>query len=649
VVVSAFGLAAPARADTKASVACRGAIAKGLPRVANTGYKLSNACHKAKDKAAAASGDCNDVTTAAFDPGGKYPAAQSKASTGIGAKCTAGDPVLDNYDGDDVTGAAFPDIDATVGGNSLLVLGNQNLMGDKAKIKCLETIAKARGKIVKEILKNSTKCQRDKDKTATTFGPIDPSCVDDGTTWSMKAMAAIPAPCNGLSSGDVGTCSPLPSCAIDGTRSAAQSMAQTVYQKKTVATQTCGNGVVEGTEQCDDGNTADGDGCNHLCESEANTCGPGTVAGGTIVGHRVIDVSLSIPGGQQLAGVGVGFDYPQLESSIPGFGNSSVVKAAVQLHPMGGIAVFNDTDLDFSLSVANSTEFIGSGPFLTATLNECVPLSQNICNRNQTVVGCCPTADINACLNDFNTSDFVHYYDDCKCGAPISGVQHSDCDNNYALKADIGPCTVGACATAPSSIKCNPECATGAYSRVNGHHSCTAATASTDCEVPPHCDDPGTMTCTDGDPAKIGNACTAATQDTDCGPTPTGTCTSTNFCTAGDPSRIGLACSIANDCGTPLDVATCEACPELGDRNNGTFGCADIFNGPVCKPGHFASSNVGGCDGTASGPIGGCPLGNTCERQEEITTQSCTVSDPVDHNGQPVAGVTCTITVTEAP
>jgi hypothetical protein len=157
------------------------------------------------------------------------------------------------------------------------------------------------------------------------------------------------------------------------------------------------------------------------------------------------------------------------------------------------------------------------------------------------------------------------------------------------------------------------------------------------------------MTCTDGDPAKIGNACTAATQDTDCGPTPTGTCTSTNFCTAGDPSRIGLACSIANDCGTPLDVATCEACPELGDRNNGTFGCADIFNGPVCKPGHFASSNVGGCDGTASGPIGGCPLGNTCERQEEITTQSCTISDPVDHNGQPVAGVTCTITVTEAP
>jgi len=43
------------------------------------------------------------------------------------------------------------------------------------------------------------------------------------------------------------------------------------------------------------------------------------------------------------------------------------------------------------------------------------------------------------------------------------------------------------------------------------------------------------------------------------------------------------------------------------------------------------------------------PVGNTCERQAEITTQSCTVSDPVDHNGQHVDGVTCTITVTEAP
>lgn len=39
----------------------------------------------------------------------------------------------------------------------------------------------------------------------------------------------------------------------------------------------CGNGSVEHTEDCDDGNTADGDGCNHLCKTEA-ACGDGVIA-----------------------------------------------------------------------------------------------------------------------------------------------------------------------------------------------------------------------------------------------------------------------------------------------------------------------------------------------------------------------------------
>jgi cysteine-rich repeat protein len=705
VVASAFGLSGPVRADTKASVGCRGAIGKNLSKVANEGYKLSNACHKAADKASSASSDCNDVTKPGFDPGSKYAGNKSKATTLIGVKCLAGDPVLDNYDGSSATGATYPDIDSTVGGNSLLVLGNENLNGSKPKIKCLETIAKSRSAIVKEILRNSTKCQAALDKAATTFGPLDASCADDGTKSSMKALAAIPAACSGLSGSDIGACTPLPSCAIDDTQSAAQSLAQKFYQDKTVVTQTCGNGVVEGSEQCDDGNTTDGDGCNHLCESEANTCGPGTVAGGTIVGTRTVHVSLSIPDGpagpQQLAGVGVGFDYPQLETSIPGSGNSSVVRSAVHLIPMGGITVFNDTDVDFSVSVANSSEFISSGPFLTATLNECVPMSQNVCNRNQNVVGCCPDANIDACLADFSNEDWAHYYDDCKCGAPFSGVKASDCDANYKLRADLGPCTVGACASPPSTITCGHGCTAGGSDKLNhacttnancfdtgvcdtGSHLCTAGgsdkisqacSANSDCFDAGLCDIGGTDTCTAGDPSKIGTTCSA---DTDCDsaagvcdlgsslcaagePTKIGTacvgntdcdsaagvCSAGNICTAGDATRLGLACSIANDCGTPITVATCEACPQLGDRNNGTFGCADIFNGPVCKPGNFPAQSVDGCNGTANGPTGGCPLGNTCELQAEVTTQSCTVTDPVDHNGQNVAGVTCTITVTE--
>jgi cysteine-rich repeat protein len=40
----------------------------------------------------------------------------------------------------------------------------------------------------------------------------------------------------------------------------------------------CGNGVLEGVEQCDDGNTISGDGCSYKCRLES-TCGNGTTEG----------------------------------------------------------------------------------------------------------------------------------------------------------------------------------------------------------------------------------------------------------------------------------------------------------------------------------------------------------------------------------
>ena len=39
---------------------------------------------------------------------------------------------------------------------------------------------------------------------------------------------------------------------------------------------TCGDGIVDGGEQCDDGNTQDGDGCSSSCALEQN-CGDGVV------------------------------------------------------------------------------------------------------------------------------------------------------------------------------------------------------------------------------------------------------------------------------------------------------------------------------------------------------------------------------------
>ena len=39
----------------------------------------------------------------------------------------------------------------------------------------------------------------------------------------------------------------------------------------------CGDGIMEGTEECDDGNTMPGDGCNEFCMFEGPICGDGIV------------------------------------------------------------------------------------------------------------------------------------------------------------------------------------------------------------------------------------------------------------------------------------------------------------------------------------------------------------------------------------
>jgi cysteine-rich repeat protein len=577
---SALALAGPAGADTKASIACRGAIAKGLSGIPKSGFKLNDKCHKTQDKALMATGACNDVSNSLFDAKGQYAKAKTKSSDLISEKCLPGDPVLNNYDGTNPETAVEPVIDEGVGGNSALVVGNANLNGDKAKTKCVEAIGKARTAIFQEIVKNSTKCQGNLDKTASTFGALDSSCVDPGAKSVGKAALTIPKACGSLTGADVGSCDPLPTCVTDSSVTSAQGIAKAIYQKLTPVT--CGDGVVQGDEQCDDGpnNGTPGDLCNAQCESLAETCGPGTVAGGTIIGHRLVTVSLHIPdkngSPQKLAGVRIGFDYPQLEASIKGTGLSSVVQPAFQVlqaaPPSGFLALGNDTDTEAGFIISSSDAFIDStsGALLQVTLDECTPLSSNLCNRNQQVIGCCPTTDLVAC--NAAPDDPVA----CFCGAN-GKISQADCNT--------AGCTLGVCVGIPPG---NPgDCVSGKCSPTS---------------------------------ANPGKTCTTANQL--------------------------LTCS-----GVAVDQATCTASPEcarLGDQTNGTYGCGTPFNPPGAPNGSFSTTMVGPPTVPPALP-GSCPTGNTCTDQAQLTEASCTVTQPVDNFGQVVDGVTCSISVTEAP
>jgi len=577
---SALALAGPAGADTKASIACRGAIAKGLSGIPKSGFKLNDKCHKTQDKLLAATGACNDVSNSLFDPKGQYAKAKAKSAALIPKKCLAGDPVLNNYDGTNPETAVEPVIDDAVGGNSAIVVGNANLNGDKAKTKCVETIGKARTAIFKEIVKNATKCQANLDKTATTFGALDASCVDPGAKSVAKAALKIPEACASLTGADVGSCDPLPTCVTDASVTSAQGIAKAIYT--TLAPTGCGNGTVEGSEQFDDGpnNGTPGDLCSASCESLAETCGPGTDAGGSIIGHRIVTVSLHIPEKngqpQKLAGVRVGFDYPQLEASIKGTGLSSVVQTSFQVlqaaPPSGFLALGNDTDTEAGFIVSSSEAFIDStsGALLQVTLDECTALSTNICNRNQQVTGCCPTTDIVAC--NAAPDDPVA----CFCGAN-GKISQADCNT--------AGCTMGVCVGIPPG---NPgDCVSG---------KCSATSANP------------------------GKACTTANEL--------------------------LTCS-----GVAVDQATCtvnHACSRLGDQTNGTYGCGSIFNPPGAPNGSFSQTLVGPPTVPPALP-GSCPTNNTCTDQAQLTEASCSVAQPVDAFGQIVDGVTCSISVTEAP
>lgn len=375
------GLAVPAAADVKESRKCRSTIAKGATGVAKMILTNVDKCHGAQNKISADQGPCNVIGSLPFDPKGKYPSVKTKNDASIDKSCLTGDPVLTNFPADDASGAIFPAEEQTIGGNSVLTLGNGNLGGDKDLIKCLGAVAKGRSGIVNEIIKNSTKCQAGLDKVATTFGAIDPTCVNDGAKAVAKANAGIAKACIDIDGPALGVCSPFPQCVIDSAVQAGQSIARTTYSVPAGAV--CGDGTITYPEQCDDTNTTPGDGCNGACEIEGNTCTP-------LVSTRTVTVSITAD--RPFASVDITVDYPQFQSGLPGTGQSALVQSAITVEqglPGDYLFLANDRETDVKMGLAAGADVFDSGALLTMRFDGCLALSENICNRNQNIIGCC--------------------------------------------------------------------------------------------------------------------------------------------------------------------------------------------------------------------------------------------------------------------
>jgi len=374
-----LGLTGPAQA---ASRECRAQIGMEAKALLTMGARFVDQCHRKRDRVCVPTsmrGECNFLPSSNTDPKGSYVARAAKALANINADCT-GDPVLANYPGG-IQGDVLDTIAEELSGNSQVNLGDEDLMCDDAKVKCLRAIAQSRTTVLKEVVNDSIKCQRDIDKAGGPFGAISPGCLDTGDRTSGHGTNRIAQSCVGVTGDDVGSCTPLPSCVIQSAVATGQGLAQAVYS----APPTCGNGTLDGTEQCDDNNTTSGDGCNAACELEGNTCTPFGGPGGA-TGSRVVKVSVSTP--EPLAGIQVSIDYPQFESGIPGKGTSGVVQGSFTPLQPAGLALLNDTDVDATAGMVNIVDLFESGDLFEIEFDNCVDLSENICNRNQQVFGC---------------------------------------------------------------------------------------------------------------------------------------------------------------------------------------------------------------------------------------------------------------------
>jgi cysteine-rich repeat protein len=422
--------AGTASADVKASRRCRATIGKEFGRAVAKGLGSVDACHKAQQKAGEPGGLCNVLGSDLFDSRGRYAAAKDRAEAKIEQRCLTGDAVLENYTGGEVADAVLPILDGTIAGNSVLVQGNTNVSGDTRRTKCLRAVSRERTKQVKAIVAKAVTCQRRNDKNADTFGPIDDSCLAAATASpTAAAVKKLNRACGGLVG--LGTCGPLPGCVVDGATDAGKRLARSIYA---VAgpTAVCGNGTEEDGEQCDDANTTAGDGCSDACELEGMTC---TGA----VGERVVRVSIDTP--EPLAAVRVDLEYPQFQAGVSGTGASTIVGGQVDVlqgTPADVLSTSNDLDTDLTVVLASASAFMNTGALFDVTMDECVALDRNICNRNQNVIECCQEpgqcADPNA-----PPACTIFPLDSVGAGAPAGCCP---ADNSCTSQTDATACSV---------------------------------------------------------------------------------------------------------------------------------------------------------------------------------------------------------------
>jgi len=249
---------------------CRSAIGRNGLRVARVGMKTIDGCHRNRS-AGAGGAACNVLPVQANSDFGRSGARFDAAVT---FKCPVDDTstagVRDNYPGGAIGDTVDQGVRRLLEDNADLIL--QDVVVAGAGARCRQQIANGRRRVTQSILERATKCQRRLDKSGRSdFGPVDPTCLTAAPAAGRRVEKRIARACAGLTGSAVGSCDPLPDCVIATSEDLGLSLARLTYGDAA----SCGNGVVDFGEECDDGNAVDTDACRSNCV--AATCRDGVV------------------------------------------------------------------------------------------------------------------------------------------------------------------------------------------------------------------------------------------------------------------------------------------------------------------------------------------------------------------------------------
>ncbi len=349
----------------------------------------------------------------------------------------------------------------------------------------------------------------------------------------------------------------------------------------------CGDGMVEGTESCDDDNTVSGDGCDSDCNVE-----PGF--------ECMDDPSVCVP----VCGDGaiVGMETCDDGNDVSGDGCSSTCRVEPPFFCTGepSVCVLCRNDADCSAPT----------PFCDPVSSECVECTTAAqCNDSNVC-----TAD--ACVANMCANNPLAAGAPCGDGTFCSGPTAMCVECTTAAHCDDGnECTADACAMNAcnnTNLPLGTDCAGGVC---NGMGMCAGCVDS----AGPGATDSG---CTDATPIcdAAANMCEECLEDADCDE---GVCASDNTCQVCTDTATGSGtdngcsptapiCAGASGPGTP--GSSCQPC--LDNTAGGTDVGCDLpgASGPVCALAPLGGSNTCvSCEDDVMTPAAmdnGCDMGD---------------------------------------